>query len=87
MKKCGFKTGRQKGTSVLMYSITLMHFSQGSQFHTVPAGTARIYRTDKQTGTYNPLFRTGKNTVRTGQFRAIPAGTKKKDFFFKFCNF
>ena len=35
-----------------------------------------------------PLFRTGKNTGRTGQFRAIPAGTldigryRTKFFFF-----
>ena len=29
-----------------------------------------------------PLFRTGKNTGRTGQFRAIPAGTEKSFFFF-----
>ena len=43
-----------------------------------------------------PLFRIGKNTDRTGQFRAIPgipASTEKKFFylllllFFKFCNF
>ena len=37
-----------------------------------------------------PLFRTGKNTGRTGQFRAIPADTgrtgryKKKFVFFNF---
>ena len=31
-----------------------------------------------------PLFRTGKNTGRTGQFRAIPAGTEKSFFFFFF---
>ena len=36
-----------------------------------------------------PLFRTGKNTGRTGQFRAIPAGTRRtgqyrKNFFFFF---
>ena len=37
-----------------------------------------------------PLFRTGKNTGRTGQFRAIPAGIgrtgqyRKKFFFFFF---
>ena len=29
-----------------------------------------------------PLFRTGKNTGRTGQFRAVPAGTEKSFFFF-----
>ena len=29
-----------------------------------------------------PLFRTRKNTGRTGQFRAIPAGTEKSFFFF-----
>ena len=46
------------------------------------------YHTGKQTGTYNPLFRTGKNTGRTGQFRAILASTrrtgryKKKVFIF-----
>ena len=43
-----------------------------------------------------PLFRIGKNTGRTGQFRAIPgipASTEKKFIylllllFFKFCNF
>ena len=28
-----------------------------------------------------PMFRTGKNTSCTGQFRAIPAGTEKKFFF------
>ena len=42
-----------------------------------------------------PLFRTRKNTGRTGQFRAIPSvpdSREKKSFFllllfFKFCNF
>ena len=40
-----------------------------------------------------PLFRTGKNTGRTGQFRAIPAGIgrtgqyRKKFFFFFFLSF
>ena len=29
-----------------------------------------------------PLFRIGKNTGRTGQFRAIPVGTEKSFFFF-----
>ena len=28
-----------------------------------------------------PLFRTGKNTGRISQFRAIPTGTEKKVFF------
>ena len=31
-----------------------------------------------------PLFRTGKNTGRTGQFRAIPVGIEKSFFFFFF---
>ena len=31
-----------------------------------------------------PLFRTGKNIGHTGQFRAIPAGTEKKNFFLFF---
>ena len=59
---------------------------QGYQFRTVPASNL-VHST--------PLFHTGKNTGRTGQFRAIPAGTgrtgqyRKKVFFFffKFCNF
>ena len=34
-----------------------------------------------------PLFRTGKNTGRTGQFRAIPVGTEKGFFFFFFLSF
>ena len=27
LMKCGFKMGRQKGTSVIMYGTSLMHFS------------------------------------------------------------
>ena len=63
--------------------------NQGCQFRTVSAGTTGIYRTGQQSGTFDPLFRTGKNTGRTGQFRAIPAGIEKSFFFFffKFCNF
>ena len=34
-----------------------------------------------------PLFCTGKNTSRTGQFRVIPTGTKKKFFIFLFLSF
>ena len=39
-----------------------------------------------------PLFRTGKNTGRTGHIPSVPAGTEKKFLlllllFFKFCNF
>ena len=52
-----------------------MGLNQGSQFRTVPTGTAGIYHTDKQSGTYNPLFRIGKNTGHTGQFWAISTGT------------
>ena len=48
---------------------------QGYQFRTVPASNP-IHLT--------PLFHTGKNTGRTGQFRAIPAGTEKSFFFFFF---
>ena len=77
-----------------------MWLNQGYQFRTVPAGTAGIYRTGQQSGTLDPLFRTEKNTGRTSQFRAIPAGTGRTDryrkkffffflfiFYFKFCNF
>ena len=39
---------------------------QGSQFRTVPAGTAGIYHSSQFTSTDNPLFRTGKNTSCTG---------------------
>ena len=57
--------------------------NQGSQFRTISAGTARIYRTvPSKPVCITPLFRTGKNTGCTGQFRAIPAGTKKSFFFF-----
>ena len=34
-----------------------------------------------------PLFRTGKNTGRIGQFRAIPAGTEKSFFFIYLLSF
>ena len=34
-----------------------------------------------------PLFSTRKNTGRTGQFWAIPAGTEKSFFFFFFLSF
>ena len=70
-------------------------YMQESQFRTVPAGTAGIYRTNKQSSTYNPpvsyrkKYRTYQPCTRhTSQFRAIQAGTmrtgryKKKVFFF-----
>ena len=66
-----------------------LRLDQGCRFRIVPAGTARIYRTvPSKPVCITPLFRTGKNTGRTGQFRAIPAGTgrtgqyRKKFFFF-----
>ena len=73
-------------------------YMQESQFRIVPAGTARIYRTSKQSSMYNPPVSYRKKhrtyrpcTGRTGQFRAIQAGTmrtgrykKKKSFFFFF---
>ena len=57
-----------------------MHFpntgcTQGCQFRTVPAS-------DPVRST--PLFRTEKNTGRTGQFRAIPGVPAIIEFFFFF---
>ena len=61
------------------------NLDQGSQFHTVPASTAGIYRTGQQSNTFDPPVSYQKkyqlyqpHTGRTGQFRAIlgvPAGT------------
>ena len=60
--------------------------SQGCQFRTVPTGTAGIYRTGQQSSTFDPPVQYWKKyrprTGRTGQFRAIPAGTEKSFFFF-----
>ena len=68
-------------------------------------GEARLsipYRTGQQSGTLDPPISYQKKyrlyrpcTGRTGQFRAIPAGTERTNryrkkfffFFFKFCNF
>ena len=79
--------------------------SRGGNFHMtlpkIPLGIAikgvnsvpyRQYRTvpTSKPVHINPLFRTGKNIGRTGQFRAIPADTgrtgryKKKFVFFNF---
>ena len=59
-------------------------YMQESQFRIVPAGTARIYRTSKQSSMYNPPVSYRKKhrtyrpcTGRTGQFRAIQAGTMR----------
>ena len=52
--------------------------NQCCQYRTVPAGNpVRL----------TSMFRTGRNTGRTGQFRAIPAGTEKSLFFFFFLSF
>ena len=68
-----------------------MWLNQGYQFRTVPAGTAGIYRTGQQSGTLDPPVSYRKKyrprIGRTGQFRAIPAGTEKSFFFFFFFNF
>ena len=60
-------------------------YFQGSQYRTVPASTAGIYRTGKQTGTvnhlvsyqkkYRPYWSISGNTGHTGRYR-------KKVFFF-----
>ena len=68
--------------------------TQCCQFRTVPAGTAGIYRTGQQSGTFDSPVSYRKKyrpyrprTSRTSQFRAIPAGTgrtgqyRKKVFF------
>ena len=74
-----------------------MGLSQGSQFRTVPASIIRIYRTSKQTGTYNPHVSYQKNTGRTGHVLAnfgqyqpvlgVPAGKEKSFFFLSFVIF
>ena len=49
------------------------HLCQGSQYRTVPVSKpVRL----------TLLFRTGKNTSRTDQFQAIPAGTEKKFYYY-----
>ena len=72
-----------------------MNANHGCQYRTVPAVPAGIYRTGQQSGTLNPPVSYRKKyrpyrprTGRTGQFRAILAGTgrtgryRKKFFFF-----
>ena len=49
-----------------------------------------MYRIGIYIGIETSTFRTSLNTGRTGQFRAMPAGTEKKFFFIfilKFGNF
>ena len=64
-----------------------MGLNQGSQFHTVPT---RIYRTGKQSSTYNPPVSYRKkfqpisgNTSRYARYRPI----QKKVFIFYFLSF
>ena len=87
-------------TPIYSHFINLFRYAMGMnqccQFRTVPAGMAGIYRTGQQSGTFDPLFRTQKNTGCTGlvpavlanfgQYRpvpGVPAGTEKSFFFFK----
>ena len=73
------------------------NLDQGSQFHTVSASTAGIYRTGQQSNTFDPpisyqkkyqLYRS--HTGRIDQFRAIlgvPTGTEFLIFFLSFVIF
>ena len=40
-----------------------------------------MYCTGMYTGIETSTFRTSLNTIRTGQFRAIPIGTEKNFFY------
>ena len=64
---CGSHT---RGRSLTHRTITQ---GQGSQFRTVLASTAGIYRSGQCTGIDNPLFHTGKNTSRTGRVLVVSA--------------
>ena len=75
---------------------TLKRKDHGCQYRTVPAVPAGIYRTGQQSGTLDPPISYRKKyrpyRPRTGQFRAIPAGTGRtgrntKNFFFFFLSF
>ena len=85
----GLKKKRYQWMMWCFLFLQLWWNSQGCQFRTVPAGTAGIYRTGQQFGTFDPpvLYRKKyrsyrPRTDRTGQFRAIPADTEKRFFFF-----
>ena len=56
-----------------------LYLTQGSQYRTISAGTAGIYRTGKQTGTINPPVSYRK---KYWPVSGIPAGIEKKFFYY-----
>ena len=81
----------RKGGKPLLIFFCVFSLVHGCQYRTVPAGPAGIYRTGQQSDTLDPSVSYRKKyrpyrprTGRTGQFRAIPAGTEKCFFFFFF---
>ena len=89
-------------TPIYSHFINLFRYAMGMnqccQFRTVPAGTAGIYRTGQQSGTFDPPCFVPEKIpavpANFGQYRpvpGVPAGTEKSFFilffFFKFCNF
>ena len=71
------------------YQFRIVPVSTVGIYRTVPVDTVGIYRTGQQSGTLDPPVLYWKKyrpyrprTGRTGQFRAIPAGTEKSFFFF-----
>ena len=73
------------------YGLLTSYWKQGSQFRTVPAGIAGVYRTDKQTSTYNPPYFIPEKIpavpANFEQYRAYRPVQKKKVFFFCFLSF
>ena len=71
-----------RGLRWVSISHTRRSGNQGSRFHTVLASTTSIYRTGKQTGTYNPLVSYRK---KYRPYRPISGNTdwyRKKFLFF-----
>ena len=56
----------------------LDHSKQGSQFRTVPTGTAEIYLIGRSTGIETPLFRTTQNTRYTGEYQTYRPENKNR---------
>ena len=73
-----------RGLRWVSISHTRRSGNQGSRFHTVPASTTSIYRTGKQTGTYNPLVSYWKKYRPYRPISGKTGGTEKSFFFFFF---
>ena len=56
-----------------------LYLTQGSQYRTVPAGTADVYRTGKQISTINPPISYRK---KYRPVPGVPASTEKSFFYY-----